>query len=247
MTRREQEIEWIRQDKYNNAPPKAAFLRDLKRLESGEPVDYIIGFVWFLRCKVDLQYKPLIPRPESEYWAAKAITEAKERNRCVRVLDMFSGSGCVGLAFAKNCNCTVDFADLDKNCLRQIKKNLKINNLKGRVICSDIFKQIKKKYDFIVANPPYIPRKNLAKLNRSVRDFEPHKALVSGKTGLEAIRKFLCSVHKYLAPEGIFYFEFDSWQNKAVRQIAKSNPNIILEILRDQYGKIRYARGHLKG
>ncbi len=247
MTRYEREIEWIKRDKYNNAPPKAAFKRDLKRLKSGEPVDYIIGFVGFLGCKIDLRYKPLIPRPESEYWAAKAITQAKARNGRMQVLDMFSGSGCIGLAFAKNCNCNVDFADLDKNCLRQIKKNLKINNLKGRVICSDIFKQIKKKYDFIVANPPYIPRKNLAKLNRSVRDFEPHKALVSGKMGLEAIRKFLCAVHKYLAPEGIFYLEFDSWQNKAIQQIAKSNPNIILEILRDQYGKIRYARGHLKG
>jgi len=247
MTRREREIEWIRHDKYNNAPPKAAFLRDLKRLKSGEPVDYIIGFVWFLRCKVDLQYKPLIPRPESEYWAAKAITEAKECNRCVRVLDMFSGSGCVGLAFAKNCNCTVDFADLDKSCLRQIKQNLKINNLKGKVIHSDIFKQIKKKYDFILANPPYIPQKNLKKLDKSVRNFEPYKALISGKTGMEIIHKFLHTVHEYLLPGGIFYLEFDSWQGAAVRQIAKSNPNIILDIRRDQYGKVRYARGHLKG
>jgi len=127
------------------------------------------------------------------------------------------------------------------------QKKFKINHLKGRVIRSDIFKQIKKKYDFILANPPYIPKKNLAKLDKSVRAFEPHMALISGKTGLEAIQEFLCTVHKYLAPDGVFYLEFDSWQDKAVRQIAKSNPNIILDIQRDQYGKVRYARGHLKG
>ncbi len=243
MTRFDKELAWIIKDKYNNRPDKKKLAQDIARLKNSEPVDYIIGYVWFLGCKIDLSRKPLIPRPETEHWTALAIKEINTIPKRVKVLDMFSGSGCVGIAIAKNCKADVDFADISNACAIQIKKNLRINNAKGNIIKTDLFARIKNKYDFILANPPYIPNENIHKIDKSVKDYEPKLALFTTKNGLEHVSRFLSHIHKYLNPKGIFYIEFDSWQAKEVEKIAKRNKHIKIQILKDQYNKIRYARG----
>ncbi len=206
--------------------------KNLKRLKNKEPIDYIIGYYDFLGCNIDLSFKPLIPRTETEYWVEKALKEIK--GEC---LDIFSGSGCIGLAVLKNTQSLVDFAD--KYFLKQIKHNLKVNDLKGKVIKSDIFSNIKKKYDFILANPPYVPIGR--KLDKSL-SFEPSKALFAGKDGLLFIRKFLKEVDNYLKKEGVFYLEFDSFQKKEIEKLLKDYQ---YEFFKDQYGKWRYLRAAL--
>ena len=161
MVNFEKEVEWLLKEKYGIKPTKK-FYGDIKRLKKGEPLDYVIGFTEFLGCKIDLSKKPLIPRPETEFWveqAIEAIKKAGGRMTSPQCLDMFGGSGCIGIAVLKHIkNAKVVFAEKEKKFLEQIRINTKINKKlisnsreleisfrRGRykVIQSDIFRGLK--------------------------------------------------------------------------------------------------------
>ncbi|MCX6712336.1 MAG: hypothetical protein NT041_01440, partial [Candidatus Vogelbacteria bacterium] len=116
----QREIELLKREKYKgklseevgSRVTSSNFARDLARLEAGEPLDYVIGWREFLGCKIDLSAKPLIPREETEFWVEKAIKNTDD-SRMYFVLDLFSGSGCIGLAVLKHIpNAKVTFGDL---------------------------------------------------------------------------------------------------------------------------------------
>ncbi len=239
--------EWVVKEKYNSVSPKNKRLitTDLKRLKRGEPVDYIVGYCHFLGCHIDLSKKPLIPRPETEWWVEKAVNEIKESGTKKRYsfLDIFSGSGCIGIGLLKNIgNCRVDFAETSERFIKQIKINIAFNKIRKdryQVIKSDIFDKIKGKYDAIFANPPYIPKACLNNLPLSVYKFEPHQALFGGKNGLSLIEPFLRQAIGHLKKNGLIYMEFDSPQKKSIGIMLKKY-GYRAEFLKDQYGKWRY-------
>lgn len=242
-------------EKYHGKPNKN-FKKDVKRLIAGEPLDYVIGFTEFLGCRIDLSKRPLIPRPETEFWAENAIrtilafcrTQEYSGRRQIKVLDMFAGSGCVGLAVLRHVkNSHVTFADSSAKCLKQIKINLKANQFyirankkTWRVVKSDIFSKIKNKYDFILANPPYIPTKNKNKIQKSVLKYEPKKALFGGKDGLFFIYKFLEQAKSRLNIGGKIFMEFDPPQKGKIEKLLKKYKYAKWEFKKDQYGKWRW-------
>lgn len=233
----QRQIEWLLKEKYKGKKTKA-FRNDIEKLEKGEPVDYLIGFVYFLGAKIDLRFKPLIPRPETEYFLLNHIKEIKGK-----VLDIFSGSGCIGIALLKEKNNVfVNFADIDNSFLKQIKINLKINDIKGgfRIIKSDVFSKIQGKYDYIIANPPYIAEKRISKVQDSVLKYEPKHALLAGKDGLLYINKFLKQARRYLNKKGKIFLEFDSFQKKEIEKILKKEKYLNYYFEKDQYNKVRY-------
>src|SRR3989344_8156430 len=118
-----QDTKWLLQEKYNGVQ-SAAFLRDCERITAGEPLDYVIGFSRFLGCTIDLLERPLIPRTETEWWVEKILDRLRRPTSQSRVLDMFAGSGCIGVALLKPlAGMRVDFIDVEAKCIRQVKKN----------------------------------------------------------------------------------------------------------------------------
>ncbi|MFA5878020.1 MAG: peptide chain release factor N(5)-glutamine methyltransferase [Candidatus Staskawiczbacteria bacterium] len=236
------EIQWLLNEKYNGRLSKKAEA-DIKRINKGEPVDYVIGFSEFLGCKIDLSKRPLIPRPETEFWVKDVIKQIGDKK--VKVLDIFSGSGCVGIAVLKHSkNAMVDFAEKDKRFIEQIRTNLKLNKAdRGsyKVFQSDIFNNVKGKYDYILANPPYIPTARRNKVKPSVLKFEPKNALFAGKDGLIYIKQFLGQARKFLNIEGTIYMEFDSLQKKEISNVLEKLRYSGYRFFKDQFGRWRYV------
>lgn len=226
------EIGWLLKEKYRE-----------------EPADYVVGFVEFAGCTINLSKRPFIPRPETEYWTRKAIEHIQYKIRDtkykIRVLDLFAGSGCIGIAMLKHVpNATVDFAEKEKKFLKQIKVNAQINGIDSqryRIVHSDVFSKIPGEYDVIVANPPYIAQSRISKVQPSVLDWEPRQALLAGPDGLLYIKKFFRVAKKHLNPEGKIFMEFDSFQKSAIQKLVKEFEYSSWDFLKDQYGKWRYV------
>ena len=246
----QREISWLLKEKYNGQLTNKA-KKDIARLKNGQPLDYVIGFTDFLGCRIDLSYKPLIPRVETEFWVKEALDDIKEsfdyaQDKTLRVLDIFAGSGCIGIAVLKNTNTLLcDIAEKDSKLINQIKKNLKLNKIykkRYKLIESDIFKNIKKKYDLILANPPYIPIKNKNKIQKSTLKYEPKDALFGGQDGLYFIKKFLKKAKNYLTENGTIYMEFYFLQKGKIEKFLKNFEYKSWQFHKDQFNKWRYVK-----
>lgn len=221
-------------------------------MPNNEPQDYKIGDSQFMDLKIDLSFRPLIPRAETEYWADLAIKEIKKKvveNNLheIKVLDIFSGSGCVGLAVAKMApEVQVDFAEVELQFLKQIKFNAALNNISPErfsLIQSDVFLNIpaESKYDFILANPPYIPEGRKGELDKSVIDHEPHGALFSGPDGLDLIKTFLKTAKDYLNKNGQIWLEFDTDQKEVLEKLLPDFGYKNFTFCHDQYDRWRFV------
>ena len=216
-------------------------------MEPELPKEYKKGFAKFLGLEIDLSQRPLIPRPETAFWVKAAIKEIKkEDKRKIECLDIFSGSGCIGLAvLAKVENVFCDFGDVDAKSIKQIKINLKINGLekkRSKVIETDVFSKIKKKYDYILANPPYIAESRFHLIQPSARAFEPMIALDGKKEGMFFIDKFLKQAKNFLKPAGKIFMEFDFYQKKELEKALEKYGWQDYKIYKDQLGRERFVK-----
>ena len=203
------------------------------------PNDYKVGFKEFLGVKVDLSFRPLIPREETEDWVKIVIKEIK--GEC---LDLFAGSGCVGLAVLKNTNSICDFGDVEKSFLKGIEKSAEENGIEKErfnLIETDIFSNISKKYDYILANPPYVAESRIDEVGEDVKMFEPSVALYGGNDGMEYIKVFLNEASNYLKNKGIIYLEFDPEQKELISEIIKDKYSSF-EFFKDQFNKYRFIK-----
>ncbi|MDO8590203.1 MAG: peptide chain release factor N(5)-glutamine methyltransferase [bacterium] len=239
-----QDIRWLLEEKYHGQMSEAA-QTDIERIKQGEPVAYVIGFVDFLGCKIDLSQKTLIPRAETEFWVEQAIRSIKKDVPTgVRCLDMFAGSGCIGVAVLKNIPfSTVDFVDCDATAITQIAINCKLNGIEAsrwKVIKSDGFQRVDDSYDYIFANPPYIAKNRRSDVAESVLTHEPRGALWGGTDGLLYIKTFLDQVKEYLNEGGTVYMEFDTHQKDEIEKILMTKSFNKIDFCQDQFGKWRY-------
>ena len=252
----QKEVQWLLKEKYGGAEPPA-FFDDVRRFNDGEPLDYVIGLVEFLGCRIDLSRRPFIPRPETEFWVKQAIEDLKNHSnvlknirmdrvrKSIRCLDIFSGSGCIGVAVLKYIpHAYVDFAEKESAFLDQIAINTKLNSIgrsRYRVIRSDVFSNVLDSYDYIFANPPYLVASREGKVQTSVLAWEPRGALFGGKDGLRYIKIFLKNATRHLAPHGKLYFEFDTPQKKMIERIVAASEYRRSKFYKDQYSVWRYA------
>ncbi len=241
----ERQIQWILQEKYNGKLTAAA-KKDIERLKKGEPLDHIIGFTDFLGCKIWVNKHVLIPRVETEFWTEQAIDELKViKLSSYKVLDMFAGSGCIGIAVLKHVkNSHVTFVESEKEAVKQIKINCKKNGIAKKryeVVKSDIFENVEGTFDYIFANPPYIPLTQKKKIQSSVIDYEPHVALFGDKDGMFFVARFLADAKNHLTQHGKIYMEFDTKQKPAINALLKKMKYKKWDFCKDQYGKVRYV------
>ena len=234
---------WLLEEKYHGEQSDA-FFADCKRLALGEPLGYLIGYVPFLDCKIWLDSHPLIPRPETEFWVEKAISEIKNAGpSSPHLLDLCSGSGCIGVSVAKAIPTSIiDFSEIDLSHIPTIKKNLSENEIASErttIHHTNLFEGIETTYDFILSNPPYIDL-TLGQTDESVLKYEPYIALSGGLEGLEIIEDIIKRAPLFLNPHGQLWLEHEPAQTKAINILASEN-NFSITTHNDQYGVNRYS------
>lgn len=203
----------------------------LKRLEKGEPVQYIIGNVSFYGLTLDVNKNVLIPRFETEELVYRTINIIKNNfDKKVDILDIGTGSGCIAITLDKKINANIDAIDISKKALKVAKKNALKNESKVNFFISNVFSNINKKYDIIISNPPYIsPEEEIMEI---VKNNEPHLALYGGKDGLYFYNKILKNASKYLNRKYLIAFEIGYLQAEEIKKMALKyldNPKITVE------------------
>ncbi len=243
-----QEEQWLLEEGFGGEK-SAAFFAASAELKAGTPLAYLIGHVPFLNCRIYLDSKPLIPRPETEFWTEKAIAEIEQRQRSgtetiLRILDLCAGSGCVGVAVAKAVTqAQVDFIELEESHLPTILKNCLENGLRKenfRILSGNLFSPLTTEtYDFILTNPPYIDPK-VDRAEKSVKDHEPHLALYGGDKGMELLTKIIETAPQFLRPRGQLWLEHEPEQAENITKLAKTNFKVHTH--NDQYNTTRFTQ-----
>ena len=221
----------------------------VRRRLAGEPVAYIIGEWEFYGMPLDISRDVLIPRADTEILAERAILYARKAGEEARVLDLCAGSGCIGLAVAENApNCRVVLGELDEGALRVCKQNVRRNRLNAQVTCLSVNALEPPSpnlwdFDVIVCNPPYIPTGDIAGLDVSVKDYEPHKALDGGTDGLDFYRAIAPKWKTALRLGGTLLFEVGIHQAPDVERILAENGYENIQTTADPQGIWRVVEG----
>ena len=215
---------------------------------AGEPVAYLIGEWEFYGLPLDISESVLIPRPDTEVLVDRALMYLKTVAE-PRVLDLCAGSGCIGLALAKNApESHVVLGELDECALRICRQNIRRNDLTGRVVSLQLDAREKPpthlgEFDCIVSNPPYIPDGDIAGLDVSVRDYEPHLALKGGADGLDFYRDITRLWTAALRGGGRLLFEVGIHQAPDVERILAENGYENIQTTADPQGIWRVVEG----
>ena len=181
--------------------------------------------------------------------AERAILCARKAGEEARVLDLCAGSGCIGLAVAENApNCRVVLGELDEGALRVCKQNVRRNRLNAQVTCLSVNALEPPSpslwdFDVIVCNPPYIPTGDIAGLDVSVKDYEPHKALDGGTDGLDFYRAIAPKWKTALRLGGTLLFEVGIHQAPDVERILAENGYENIQTTADPQGIWRVVEG----
>ena len=233
------------------SPEREAQVRRLvERRMAGEPVAYLIGEWEFYGLPLDISQDVLIPRADTEVLAEQAIAYIQTLGEC-RVLDLCAGSGCVGLAIASQApQARVVLGEIDDSALKICRQNIRRNSLSARVMPIQMDAREKParslgEFQCIVSNPPYIPTGDIAGLEASVRDYEPHMALDGGADGMDFYRSIAEQWKETLTPGGRIYFEVGIGQADAVLRLMRSQGFGDLQIIKDHHKIPRVVLGTL--
>lgn len=184
------------------------------------PLQYILGIQPFYNEEYIVNENVLVPRPDTEILVEKAI-EYIQINKLKSMLDLCCGSGCIGISILNNSiidSCT--FSDISDKALEITNGNIIHNRVLKRVVTmkSDLFENIKDKYDLIVSNPPYIPTVDIDSLDGVVKN-EPHLALDGGEDGLDKYRIIIDKASNYLNNNGYLMLEIGYNQLAQVKDL----------------------------
>lgn len=211
----------------------------VQRYLKGEPMPYILGEWDFYDMTLTVNPSVLIPRDDTMVVTELAIKKALFLEQNPRILDLCTGSGCIGLAIAKRVkDARVTLADVSQAALRVARRNIQSQRLSAHVTCVNV--DVRRPapdylgtFDLIVSNPPYVTTAECETLDPSVRDFEPRLALDGGEDGLDFYRAIIKNYTPVLMPGGYLCFEFGMGQEDAVCRLLKRGGYEIIELRKD--------------
>lgn len=223
------------------APVTKQFEADLPRLLANEPPQYIVGVAPFYGDLFQVTPAVLIPRFETEElvaWAAAEQTQAQTG------LDVGTGSGAIGLTLANQLPHTaMTLSDVSAAALAVAKHNAASLNRQVSLVQSDLFAALPGRYDFVIANLPYISRRETAVMDASTLAFEPALALFAENDGLALFERFVAEVANHLKTKGSVYLEFGYQQQPALAELfARVLPQAQVTFRRDLAGKPRMVK-----
>ncbi|MEM7619484.1 MAG: peptide chain release factor N(5)-glutamine methyltransferase [Pseudomonadota bacterium] len=226
-----------------------------RRLD-GEPVSKIIGYRDFWKDRFRIGLETLDPRPDTEILIEHIldhITEHKNVNAALRILDLGTGSGCILLSLLGELENALGFgADISMQALEIAHSNARILGLSERAqfIKSHWLECFCGDYDIIVSNPPYIPCRVIKSLMAEVKDYDPHIALDGGEDGLQSYRHIVEQIANLSnSKEGFLVFEVGLGQARAVRTILENHISQKYHSVKYQYdlnGYVRCVSAHFR-
>lgn len=235
LTNPETELSETQHQLYENA---------LVRLRNHEPIQHVIGHVFFYGLKLHVNKHTLIPRPETEELVDLIVREHKGEKR--KILDIGTGSGCIPIALAKNLpDSEIHSWDISEEALNLARQNAELNQITVTFRKVDILKfKAHELFDMIVSNPPYIPEIEQSQMAKNVTQYEPKNALfVPDQDPLLFYRK----IGKYglsaLSKGGLLYLEIHERFGREITLLLEKLGYGEVSIKTDMQGKDRIARG----
>lgn len=211
---------------------------------TGRPLWYIFGDTDFCGCKIKVDERVLIPRPETELLVRQALAALKDGDS---MLDLCTGSGAIAVAVAveaaKKKNVTIVGADISEDALEVARENARINQASVTFVKADLFDGIRGKFDLITANPPYIKSGEIVSLDQEVRDFEPRIALDGGEDGLDFYRRIAERIRRYIVRGGMCIMECGEGQAQEIIRIFRETARCdFAMVVRDDAGVERIVK-----
>ncbi len=207
---------------------------------TGRPLWYIIGDTEFNGCKIKVDERALIPRPETELLADYAVKSIEDGDR---VLDLCTGSGCIAVSVAKKCasrGVSVTAADISEAALLLARENAKSNGVNIEFVQSDLLTSVRGRFNLIICNPPYIKSGDIPNLQKEVRGFEPRIALDGGDDGLEFYKRLAKTVRNYLAKDGVLLLECGEGQAEEILKLFERRDYAM--VMKDLSGIDRFIK-----
>ena len=218
--------------------------RAVARRAAGEPLQYITGLQEFYGLEFEVNTDVLVPRPETELLVETAL-ELLRDTPSPSLCDLGTGSGCIAVALLheRRDACAVGL-DISRAALEVAARNAARHGVEGRLklFHSDCFDALgtdegqAARFHLIVSNPPYIPERDIAGLQREVREHEPRGALTPGSDGLGVVRRLLQDAPHFLQPGGYLVFEIGFDQHEQVASLVERRVWTLLGIRQDLQG-----------
>jgi len=203
------------------------------RRAAGEPLQYVLGRWGFRRLDLALDRRVLIPRPETEQVVEHALVELTRlrlaTGKAPRVVDLGTGSGAIALSIAVEvAGAEVWATDASEGALLVARSNIAgtggMAATRVRVAAGSWYEalppELAGRVDLVISNPPYLAQAELADLDPTVAEWEPHQALVAGPTGMEAIEIVVEGALRWLRRPGAVVVELAPSQAEAAVALA---------------------------
>ena len=235
------DIEYLKKYIKENKLDDNYYNKCIKELESGKPIQYIIGNVDFYGNIIKVNENVLIPRFETELLVDNTIKKIKNifKDKKIDILDLGTGSGCIAISLKKEINSDIDALDISTDAINVAKSNAKDNNVDINFITKDMTTYKDKQYDIIISNPPYIRYDE--EIMDIVNNNEPHLALYAEDEGLYFYKKIIDNIPYITKEKYLVCFEIGYLQAKAiVDYVNKHLENINISVEKDYSGKDRF-------